>query len=146
MTTATTTSEVSPIRGTCPICGGPTTIRPAGPLASAGPTDVIRIGYVERCDTCGYRQVADPSRSVALEGGAGPVGEDLRAALDAPPIDCTCPATACGLPAVCVLATNPGELTWPWHRIDCSSGAHHTLVDLPGYIKLVGESKGGPPP
>jgi hypothetical protein len=29
-----------------------------------------------------------------------------------PPITCTCPATGCGLPAVCVDALNPGEPTF----------------------------------
>jgi hypothetical protein len=65
----TATSEVSPIRGTCSR-GRPTGNRLAGPLpdASAGPADVIQLGYV------------------GLEGSPGAVGEGLRALLDALPI------------------------------------------------------------
>jgi hypothetical protein len=86
MTTTTTSSDVSPIRGTCPRCGRPTALRLAGPLASAGPSDVIRLEYQERCEACGYRQAAEQSESVGLEGSPRAVGEDLRALLDSPPI------------------------------------------------------------
>jgi hypothetical protein len=83
--TTTATTDVDPIRGTCPRCGRPTAIRPAGPLASAGPADVIRLRSVESC-SCGYRQAACDEESARLEGSPGAVGEGLRALLDAPPI------------------------------------------------------------